>query len=53
MLPARLFAVVEVGDALSRDRPDCEAWKRARVIDHLRAQTGTHSTFRRWRCFFR
>lgn len=35
-LPARIFAVVDVWDALRSDRPYRRAWKRAKVLSHLR-----------------
>ncbi len=34
-LPARIFAIVDVWDALSSDRPYRKAWKRAEVIQYL------------------
>jgi HD-GYP domain-containing protein (c-di-GMP phosphodiesterase class II) len=39
-LVARLFAVVDVFDALSSDRPYRPAWPRARVLAYLRDQAG-------------
>jgi putative two-component system response regulator len=39
---ARLFAVVDVWDALSFDRPYRRAWDQNRVLDYLRAQAGKH-----------
>ena len=41
-LAARLFAVVDVWDALRFDRPYREAWPADRVRDHILAQSGTH-----------
>ncbi len=41
-LSARLFAVVDVWDALSSDRPYRKAWPQERVIDHLLQGTGSH-----------
>ena len=41
-LPARLFALVDVWDALSSDRPYRAAWPLDRVKDHLRSLAGTH-----------
>ena len=41
-LPARLFALVDVWDALTSDRPYRRAWPRERVMDHLRSLAGTH-----------
>lgn len=41
-LAARLFAVVDVWDALRSDRPYRKAWDRDRVLDHVRGLSGTH-----------
>jgi PAS domain S-box-containing protein len=41
-LAARLFAVVDVWDALRSDRPYREAWPEEKVLEHIRAQAGTH-----------
>ncbi len=41
-LPARIFAVVDVYDALTSDRPYRPAWTHDAAIDHIRAQAGTH-----------
>lgn len=41
-LPARIFAVVDVYDALSSDRPYRAAWPREKVIAYLREQAGSH-----------
>ena len=41
-LVARLFAVVDIWDALSSDRVYREAWPRDRVLDHLRGLAGNH-----------
>ena len=41
-LAARLFAMVDVWDALSSDRPYRAAWPPDRVMDHLRSLGGTH-----------
>ena len=41
-LAARLFAVVDVWDALLSDRPYRDAWSRERVREHLRENRGTH-----------
>ncbi len=38
-LAARIFAVVDVWDALSSDRPYRDAWPHERVIDYLREQS--------------
>jgi response regulator RpfG family c-di-GMP phosphodiesterase len=41
-LAARIFAVVDVWEALTSDRPYRAAWPRERAIAHLREQTGKH-----------
>ncbi len=41
-LAARLFALVDVWDALSSDRPYRAAWPVERVKDHLHGLAGTH-----------
>jgi PAS domain S-box-containing protein len=41
-LPARIFAVVDVWDALRFDRPYRQAWEEGRVIEHLVTQKGSH-----------
>jgi response regulator RpfG family c-di-GMP phosphodiesterase len=41
-LAARLFAVVDVWDALRSNRPYRGAWPEARVRDYLRAESGRH-----------
>lgn len=41
-LSARLFALVDVWDALRSDRPYRKAWTRERVLEHIRAGSGTH-----------
>jgi diguanylate cyclase (GGDEF)-like protein/PAS domain S-box-containing protein/putative nucleotidyltransferase with HDIG domain len=41
-LPARLFAVIDVYDALRSDRPYREAWPEKEVRAYLREQAGTH-----------
>ncbi len=41
-LAARLFAVVDVWDALRSDRPYRASWPEARVLDHIRSLSGTH-----------
>ena len=41
-LPARIFAVVDVYDALSTDRPYRPAWPREYVLDYLFQQSGRH-----------
>jgi len=41
-LAARIFAVVDVWDALRSDRPYRPAWPADRVLQHIRALEGTH-----------
>lgn len=41
-LPARIFAVVDVWDALRSDRPYRAAWTEERARDYLRMQAGRH-----------
>ena len=41
-LAARVFAIVDVWDALTSDRPYRKAWPKARVIDYMRQQSGKH-----------
>jgi putative two-component system response regulator len=48
---ARLFAVVDVYDALTSDRPYRKAWTKKRALEHIRAQEGTHFDPRAVRVF--
>ena len=41
-LVARLFAVVDVWDALLSDRPYRKAWPREEVLEHIKSLSGTH-----------
>ncbi|UCD52135.1 MAG: HD-GYP domain-containing protein [Phycisphaerales bacterium] len=41
-LAARIFAVVDVWDALNSDRPYRDAWPEAEVIEHLQTEAGKH-----------
>jgi HD-GYP domain-containing protein (c-di-GMP phosphodiesterase class II) len=41
-LAARLFAVVDVWDALRSDRPYRPGWPEDKVREHIRALAGTH-----------
>jgi HD-GYP domain-containing protein (c-di-GMP phosphodiesterase class II) len=41
-LAARIFAVVDVYDALSTDRPYRAAWPKQYVLDYLHQQSGKH-----------
>ena len=40
-LSARIFAVVDVWDALNHDRPYRKAWPREKVIDYMRKNSGS------------
>jgi len=39
-LAARIFAVVDVYDALSSDRPYRKAWKKEKILDYIKKQSG-------------
>lgn len=41
-LAARIFAVVDIWDALRSDRPYRKAWPHEKVIDYIRSISGTH-----------
>ncbi|MEW6718147.1 MAG: GAF domain-containing protein [Chloroflexota bacterium] len=41
-LPARVFAIVDVWDALNSDRPYRKAWPNKEVIEYIREQSGKH-----------
>ncbi|MDZ7843461.1 MAG: GAF domain-containing protein [Anaerolineales bacterium] len=41
-LVARIFAVVDVWDALLSDRPYRDAWPREKVVEHIREESGKH-----------
>lgn len=41
-LAARVFAAVDIWDALSYERPYRKAWPRRKVVEHLRALAGSH-----------
>ncbi len=41
-LAARMFAVVDIWDALRSDRPYREGWAEWRVLEHIRSLAGTH-----------
>lgn len=41
-LAARIFAVVDVYDALSSDRPYRKAWTHDEVVSYIRSQAGSH-----------
>jgi PAS domain S-box-containing protein len=52
-LTARLFAVVDVWDALRSDRPYREAWPEEKVLEHIKAGSGTHFDPKAVELFFR
>jgi putative two-component system response regulator len=41
-LAARIFAIVDVWDALTNDRPYRKAWSQKKVIRYIREQRGKH-----------
>jgi HD-GYP domain-containing protein (c-di-GMP phosphodiesterase class II) len=41
-LVARLFAVIDVWDALRSERPYRPGWEKEKVIDHIKSLSGTH-----------
>jgi putative nucleotidyltransferase with HDIG domain len=41
-LAARLFAIVDVWDALTSDRPYRAAWSKEKALDYIREQSGKH-----------
>jgi hemerythrin-like metal-binding protein/PAS domain S-box-containing protein len=41
-LAARIFAVIDVWDALTSDRPYRAAWPEEKVLDHIRSLAGIH-----------
>ena len=41
-ISARIFAVVDVYDALISDRPYRAAWPKEKVLEHIRSLAGTH-----------
>lgn len=41
-LSARIFAVIDVWDALTSDRPYRDAWPVERALEHIRTETGAH-----------
>ncbi len=41
-LAARIFAVVDVWDALLSDRPYRDAWSKEKVSEHIKQESGTH-----------
>ena len=41
-LAARIFAIIDVYDALRSDRPYRNAWSKAKTLKHIKGQSGTH-----------
>jgi putative nucleotidyltransferase with HDIG domain len=41
-LPARLFAIIDVWDALRSDRPYRKAWPAEKVLEHVASLSGSH-----------
>jgi len=41
-IPARIFAIVDVYDALTSNRPYRQAWPQAQVLEYLHLQAGRH-----------
>src|SRR5271157_5910239 len=41
-LEARIFAVVDVWDAITSDRPYRKAWTNEKAMEHIRSLAGTH-----------
>jgi putative nucleotidyltransferase with HDIG domain len=41
-LAARLFAIVDVWDALRSERPYRQSWSKEKVIEHIKSLSGTH-----------
>jgi HD-GYP domain-containing protein (c-di-GMP phosphodiesterase class II) len=41
-LAARIFAIVDVWDALSSERPYREAWDKGKILDYIAKQSGLH-----------
>ncbi len=41
-LPARIFAIVDVWDAVTSDRPYRDAWSKEKAIQYLKSEAGKH-----------
>jgi len=41
-MAARIFALVDVWDALTSDRPYRKAWSKEKTVEYLREQSGKH-----------
>jgi response regulator RpfG family c-di-GMP phosphodiesterase len=52
-LSARLFAVVDVWDALRSDRPYRAAWSQEKTLEYIRSLSGTHFDPKAVELFFR
>jgi putative nucleotidyltransferase with HDIG domain len=50
-LPARIFAVIDVYDALRSDRPYRKAWSKNKAIEYIRSQAGKHFDVQVTACF--
>lgn len=52
-LAARIFAVVDVWDALTSDRPYRKAWPREKAMEHIKQQAGKHFDPKVVKAFFK
>ena len=52
-LAARIFAVVDVWDALTSDRPYRKAWSREKAMEHIKQQAGKHFDPKVVKAFFK
>jgi response regulator RpfG family c-di-GMP phosphodiesterase len=41
-VPSRIFAVIDVWDALRSNRPYRPAWNEERIVEYLKAEKGKH-----------
>ena len=41
-LPARIFAVVDVWDALTNERPYRPSWSKEKALEYIISQSGSH-----------
>jgi response regulator RpfG family c-di-GMP phosphodiesterase len=41
-LPARIFAIIDVWDALQSERPYSLPWEKKKVVDFVRKEAGRH-----------
>ena len=51
-LAARVFAIIDVWDALSNDRPYRPAWPKHKIFKHIHSQIGKHFDPRVAEAFF-